>query len=92
LRKELDMSQRQIGTILGCEEQTVSNWERGVVAVPQHADLFLRTLTKETLSDLPELKKLIDLFNKLDREQRAEERELNFTRAANDGWELKLAA
>ncbi len=92
LRKERDMSQRQVAMILGCEEQTVSNWERGQVQLPQSADLFLRALTKESLSGRPELQKLIELFNKLDRDLRANEREMSFSRAANDGWELQRAA
>lgn len=91
LRKELDMSQRQIAQVLGLEEQTVSLWERGNNAVPQHADIVLRTLTKETLSGHPELMNLIERFNSLDREAREIEANLQFQKEADDGWSRKCA-
>lgn len=86
LRKEQCMSQRSIARVLGCEEQTVSLWERGTQAVPQSADLVLRTLTKETLSGHPEISNLIERVNSLDRELRGLEARIEFEK---DGaaWE-----
>lgn len=92
LRKELDMAQRQVASMLGVEEQTVSLWERERKSVPQHADLMLRALTKETLSGHAELKALIERFNSLDREARALEEKIEFMREADDGWIRQCAA
>jgi DNA-binding transcriptional regulator YiaG len=92
LRKELELSQRAVALILGNDEQTISLWERRTEPVPQPADLVLRALAKETLSGHPELKKLIERFNSLDREQRAIELQLKFEKEADDGWILKCAA
>jgi DNA-binding transcriptional regulator YiaG len=92
LRKELDMSQRQIAQLLGVTEQTVSLWERARSPVPQPADILLRALMKEMLNGHVELKAMIERFNKLDREARALESHLNFIKEADDGWVLKCAA
>lgn len=87
LRKELDMSQRQVAAFFGVEEQTVSLWERARQPIPQSADIFLRTLAKETCSGNAELRKVIDRLNSLDRDVRQ-----SIELAKFDGhWELKAA-
>lgn len=83
LRKEMDMSQRQIGMICGVAEQTVSLWERARVPIPELAGLVLKTLTKEGCSGNAELKRQIERMNELDREI-AREIEL---RSTGDIWE-----
>lgn len=60
--------------------------------MPQTADLMIRALTKETLSGHPELKKLIDRLNALDREARANEEAIEFRKQAEDGWIRQCAA
>lgn len=90
LRKELGMSQRQVAQIQGVEEQTVSLWERAQQPVPQSADVILRALTKEKLSGHPELAKLIERFNALDRQARELEA-IEFQKEQNDGWTTKCA-
>lgn len=87
LRKELDMSQRQIASFFGVEEQTVSLWERARQPIPQSADIFLRTLVKETCSGNAELKKVIERFNRLDRDHRKKIELAKF----NGHWELRVA-
>lgn len=78
LRKELDMSQRQVAQMLDVEEQTVSLWERARHPLPQHADLLIRALIKEKASGNAELSKLIQRFNALDRQTRALEAKVAF--------------
>ena len=90
LRKELDMSQKQVAQINGVDEQTVSLWERARIPVPQSAELLLRALAGETMKGHSELKKLIERYNSLDREARALEHQLEFLKKADDGWVLKL--
>lgn len=72
------MSQRQVAQMLDVEEQTVSLWERVRHPLPQHADLLIRALIKEKASGNPELGKLIQRFNTLDRQARALEAKIAF--------------
>jgi DNA-binding transcriptional regulator YiaG len=46
LRKELGLSQRALADALGCEEQTVSLWERRG-RLPKMADRFVRAIYRE---------------------------------------------
>ena len=88
LRKELDMSQRQIAKTLGVEEQTVSLWERARAPIPQSAEIFLRTLTKEICSGNAEMLRIVERINTLDRDDR-----LSIELTKNDGhWEQSKAA
>ena len=87
LRKELDFSQRQVAAFLGVEEQTVSLWERARAPIPQSADIFLRSLAKEKCSGNPELQKMIDRLNTIDRDDR-----LKIELTKNDHWEELKAA
>ena len=84
LRKEQDMSQRQLAEILGVEEQTVSNWERARTPIPKYADLVLRTLTKERCGGNAALMSVIEHMNRLDRERHHEELRLRMARS--DEW------
>ncbi|KOQ67076.1 helix-turn-helix domain-containing protein [Stenotrophomonas maltophilia] len=86
LRKERDLSQRKLAEILGVEEQTVSNWERAKTPIPKSADLVLRALTKECLSNNASLKAIIEHMNELDRERHREE--IRIELALNDHWRL----
>jgi putative transcriptional regulator len=49
LRKELDLSQKRLGGILGVEGQTVARWEKGENPIPQGHDLLLRKFYSETM-------------------------------------------
>lgn len=91
LRKELDMSQRQVAGMLDVEEQTVSLWERARSPVPQHADLLLRALAKEKLSGNAELAKMIERFNSLDREARELENQIAFSKELDGHWTQQAA-
>lgn len=90
LRKELDMSQRQVAQMLDVQEQTVSLWERAINPVPQHADLVLRALAKEKLSGNAEFWKMIQRFNALDRAAREAEHHINLHKEAG-GWTQRAA-
>lgn len=87
LRKELDMSQRQVGMICGVEEQTVSLWERARMPIPDLAALVLKALTIENCSGNAELKRLIERMNYLDREY-SRQIELQWM---GETWELAAA-
>ena len=70
LRKELDLSQKRVGALLGVAEQTVSLWERASLDVPVYADVIVRALMREYLSGDAELQKLIHEMSERDRQER----------------------
>lgn len=89
LRKELDMSQRQIANMADVTEQTVSLWERGSVEINSSAERLLRVLVKETLTDNAEVRAMIERFCALDREIRAAEQlEFELEEDADPEWRL----
>ena len=85
LRKEQDKSQRQLASILGVEEQTVSLWERARTPIPKYADLVLRTLAKERCSNNAELNAMVDRLNSLDRDRHMHEMRIEM--ALDEEWQ-----
>lgn len=81
LRREMDMSQRQLASVLGVEEQTVSLWERSGRNMPPPAERFLRAWVKEHDSNRPEIRELTERLNALDRELADLEKRLELTRS-----------
>ena len=80
------MGQRALGEILGASENTVSNWERGVVSpVPNASAEFLRALVREIVSGNAALVDAIGRYNHLDRERQV--LELSFAEIDGD-WAL----
>jgi DNA-binding transcriptional regulator YiaG len=66
LRKHLGLSQRTIGAVLGSNEETVSNWERGKSAIPHGADRLLRAYWREVKEGAAKLKDLVERLAELD--------------------------
>jgi len=64
LRKELGISQADVGELCGVTHSTVSEWERGVVPMPPEALKALMTLTARKL--LPEPKNPEDVISGAD--------------------------
>lgn len=87
LRKELDMSQRQVALLARVEEQTVSLWERGS-PINSASEMLLRSLMKENISGTPEVKALMDRFCALDREMRANQIQADLEFEACPDWQL----
>lgn len=85
LRKEQDMSQRQLAEILGVEEQTVSNWERAKTPIPRYAALLLRALAKERCGGNAALMTVIEHMNRLDRQRH--HAEIRLCMADDDVWQ-----
>lgn len=92
LRKELDMSQRQVAALVGVEEQTVSLWERGENAAQPAAERLLRALMKEKISGNPELEAALARFCALDRAQQEEEEQTVLLEVAEGADRWRIAA
>ncbi|MES3008983.1 MAG: helix-turn-helix domain-containing protein [Pseudomonadota bacterium] len=70
LRKELDLSQKNLGLLLGVEDQTVARWEKGAVVIPRSADILLRGLYMEAKFDSCKLSELVNKLSQLEAEHR----------------------
>jgi len=93
LRKELDVSQRQLASVVGVDEQTISMWERGNSPIQKSAELWLRAWVKECDSGKPAVRELTERLNALDRElfELEKNRELEFSRRGST-WIQRAAA
>lgn len=67
LRKELDMSQSQLGELLGVSDQQIAKYEKSKPTIM--AANLMRALIQEYICGSSEIAKLIDHVNKLDRKQ-----------------------
>lgn len=66
LRKELDMSQKRIGELLGKTEQAVAIWEKKG-NIPKYADRFVRIIYREFTEGNAKIISVIDRLNHMDR-------------------------
>jgi putative transcriptional regulator len=91
LRKEIDVSQRQLASVVGVDEQTISMWERDKSPIQKSAELLLRAWVKEHDSDKPAVREMTERLNALDRETHGCDRRLEFSRKGST-WTQKKAA
>jgi DNA-binding transcriptional regulator YiaG len=87
LRKEMGMSQRGLGGLLGVTDQAVALWERKG-RVPKTADRLLRLIYIEHDKGNAPIVSFIEHLNDLD--QKARKRII--AEEAKDGWKTRLAA
>ena len=88
LRKHLGLSQRTLGAVLGSNEETVSNWERGKSEIPPGADRLLRAYWREVKQGDARLKDLVERLAELD--DHIDELEFRLRRATErEGQALK---
>jgi DNA-binding transcriptional regulator YiaG len=86
VRKELDMSQATLGSVIGKDAQTIARWEKSG-RVPKMADRFMRVLYREKVGGNEKVRELIEKLNQLD--QQRHERML--FEAADRSWRLRAA-
>lgn len=68
LRKHLGLSQRTLGDVLGYNEETISNWERGKSDIPHGPDRLLRAYWREAKEGNAKLRELVERLAELDDE------------------------
>jgi putative transcriptional regulator len=71
LRKEMDMSQSALASLVGTSEQNVSLWERRG-RMPKTADRLVRLIYLEHVGNNPKVRELVDRLNLLDDTRRSE--------------------
>ncbi len=87
LRKEMGLSQRGLGELLGVTDQAVSLWERKG-QLPKTADRLLRLIYVEHDRGNAPIRSTIERINEMD----AQEREQIIAEEAKGGWKTRLAA
>lgn len=81
LRKELEMSQKRLGELLGRDAQSVATWEKKD-EVGEFANYLIRHIYKQTKGDRSGYVELVDHLNELDRQEHFQ---LMFEES-NHGW------
>lgn len=69
LRKELELSQKEVARLLGCGEQQIGRWERGENTVAGAADRLVRVLYQENYSKNPHVRNLLERIATLVQEE-----------------------
>jgi DNA-binding transcriptional regulator YiaG len=82
LRKELEMSQKALATLLGTSEQNVSLWERRG-RVPRTTDRLIKLIYLEKVQKNV---KILELIERLNAQDNKEHERLQFEQASNKEW------
>jgi len=89
LRKEMDLTQAELGNLVGLSDQQVARWEKDQYEIPGAADTLVRAYYLEHIGRAPDnLRKLVEMLKSMDERQRAK---LVFE-DTRQGWKPKLAA
>ncbi|MDS7931835.1 helix-turn-helix domain-containing protein [Acinetobacter sp. V102_4] len=84
LRKELNLSQRNLAGLLGVGESSIRHWEAGRSLIGKPTDLLLRALYQEHVQGDGELRKLIENLNH--QERTLVPSEISFSYGNNQSW------
>lgn len=90
LRKEMEISQKELARLIKCDEQTIGRWERGESDIPGAADRLVRLMYQEYYSQNPHIIGLLERIAELVQEEEQmvlSSSNLHFTRDANE-WKL----
>lgn len=87
LRKTMDMTQAELGRMMGQSSQQVARWEKGTSAVPGPADRLLRVMFLIATGD----EVMIELLKELEEMDDAPNSEADFWHEG-DGWNDRKAA
>lgn len=90
LRKELDMTQRQLASMLGVGESTVRGWENNRTTITPSSDRLLRAIYLDYADGDTGLMALIDLINETGPDQHSPACSLELEET-EEGWRQAAA-
>ena len=82
LRHQMDLTQSELGRLLGCDSQQIARYEKAQSAMPGPSDRLLRLLYREHLNQKIDVRLLLTQFESLDDVQNTR---MVFERGAS-GW------
>lgn len=60
LRKEMNLSQSALGSLLFCDRQTIARWEKGESPITQAQDILLRAIYMESINETSHVAMMIE--------------------------------
>lgn len=87
LRKQMDLSQAELGALVGLTSQQVARWEKGESEISGAADVVLRLLFIEHAGGRINMRDLVETLNEMD----SSINEKFFFEKTSKGWESKAA-
>lgn len=90
LRKELGMTQRRLGNIVGYSSQSVALWEKGKSKIKPSADRIIRKVYLEYANQNETIVNLVDRLNSIDKEDHRRRR--TYIEDSERGWKPQEAA
>jgi len=87
LRKQMDLSQAELGALVGLTSQQVARWEKGESEISGAADVVLRLLYIEHAGGTINMRDLVERLNEMDS---SIEEKFFFEKTAQ-GWKSKAA-
>lgn len=88
LRNEMDLTQAELGQLMGLTDQSVARWEKDQYEIPNAADSLLRALYLGHINQTTDLRELIESLKSMD--STTDERFL--FKPTKDGWQQCVAA
>jgi len=88
LRKEMDLTQSDLGKLLGLSSQQVARWEKGESDISGSADVLVRGLYIQHVGGNLDLQKLMTALDEID----APINEKTFFEKTSHGWKYAKAA
>jgi DNA-binding transcriptional regulator YiaG len=92
LRHEINLTQENLGALLGTEAQNVARWEKGKTKVPGPADRLIRLLYREHASGNIEILEPLRELAELDELLNEDETSPVIFNDGEHGWEIACAA
>jgi DNA-binding transcriptional regulator YiaG len=88
LRKEMDLTQTELGQLVGLSDQQVARWEKDRYEIPSAADYLLRFFYLEHIKKTLDLRELIRALTEMD-SQTSDDRFV--FKPTRDGWKQAAA-
>ena len=74
LRVQMELSQKDLGSILGADQQTIARWEKGTTKIPGPAEKLMRLYYLDYIKENPEIVELCQNLAEIDEQNHAKRR------------------